>query len=145
MKIRHGTTDDALPLHSLLNAIPELQMDRGVETYPVHWVRSVLKHPKTNLVLIAQDKGRIVGFLIAHLFGDIGQGIINDLYVAPACRRKGLGVKLLRLFEQHCSKRKFNFYNAFVLHKNRKMLGLLQKHGYTAGLSFRVVYKDLGG
>lgn len=56
---------------------------------------------KTRTCLVAEDEGRLVGFLLAGverrpgIFMERVHGLISDVYVRPAYRRRGVGRRLV--------------------------------------------------
>lgn len=144
MHFRKGNVLDIKKLYVLLNSAKELQMDHsvGVVTYPKEWVHDVLAHPKSNLVIIADDNNKIAGFLIAHVLADIKMCILNDLYVSPKFRKKGVGSSLLQQYEAFIKKRKFTFSSAFVHENNSTMHKFMDKHNHKHGAIVKIRYKE---
>ena len=72
--------------------------------------RALIEHPDTSGVqLIAREDGEALGF--ATIFWSYSTlsaraiGVMNDLYVAPQGRGRGLGAELIRACEAECAAR----------------------------------------
>ena len=130
MKIRKGKISDLNELFNLLDSTPELQAHEEGGTYTKKWVKAVLTSKKRNLVLIAEENGKIAGFIIAHYLTDVEESILSDIYVKADYRRKGIATKLLREYERISKKNNIKDVTELVLVTNKKMQQFTEKHGY---------------
>ncbi|QFF99325.1 GNAT family N-acetyltransferase [Psychrobacillus glaciei] len=66
-----------------------------------------------SAIYIAYDKGIAVGFVQLYpFFSSVGMQrafILNDLFVDPACRKKGIGKALMKKAFQFCEEEKARF------------------------------------
>jgi len=101
----------------------------------VKFVREGLTSGK-NFLLAAKDKNKLVGFAYASLFRDFPLevtgtiGVINDVYVLPELRGRGIGRKLV---ERCLSKMKAEGVDAVrltVLTENKAVVELYEKLGF---------------
>lgn len=96
--IRRAEGRDAAPLAALLRALntePGLHPER-ITAQRV--ARDLIADARVTL-LVAESDGLLQGFVSGHPYYDSGASrwgaIMNDLYVAPEARRRGLGRALL--------------------------------------------------
>ena len=143
MKIRKGKTSDLKELYSILNKAPELAVGGVKETYSKQWIKSVLSKNKTNLVLIMEDKREIIGFLISHYLIDVRQAILNDIYVKPNYRDRGVASKLFNEYKKIIRKLGINLITGLVLINNKKIQKFNKKWGFKRGNKFYFYYKRL--
>jgi len=144
MKIRRGKASDLERLYHLLNKTPELAVGEKVKiTYDREWVRNVLSKNRTNLVLIVEENKKIIAFLISHYLLDVKQAILNDIYVKPNYRKKGLASKLFNTYQNIIKKLGINLIIALVLTNNRKIQKFNEKYGFKKGNKFYFYYKKI--
>lgn len=141
MKIRNGNIRDMKDLHHTLNNTFELRGYSGGEAYSKSWIREIISDKKRNIILVAEEGEKIAGFLIAHILA--GKDIfLNDLYVYPTYRRKGIASHLMHALNKISNKLRSNFSMGLVEVKNNKMQNLFKKHNYTKGHTFYYFYKE---
>ncbi len=101
----------------------------------VKYVRSSL-YSSRALLLVAEDKGRVVGFACAHLcmrppvFKVRPFGYIDDAYLIPAYRHKGIVKLFLLEYNRWFKKKKITFVELSVLMKNQIGRNAWKKHGF---------------
>jgi ribosomal protein S18 acetylase RimI-like enzyme len=89
-----------------------------------------------NFLLVARDKNRPIGFAYATIFRDYlvevteSAGVINDLYMLPSFRRKGVGKKLVRECLKRMKMNKVNVIRLTVLRENEAAIKLYEKLGF---------------
>jgi len=81
MNIRRGKLSDTEQILEILNSSPELQANQNEKFYTKNFVKGAINSKDRSIVLIAEDKSRIVGFLIAEIDKDKQYGFINDIFV----------------------------------------------------------------
>jgi ribosomal protein S18 acetylase RimI-like enzyme len=91
---------------------------------------------KRTLLLLAKAEKKIVGFVSATLprepIFELAEsfGIINELYVLPEFRRKGIGKKLLEECSNRIRAEGFKIVRLSVLPKDENAIRLYQKSGF---------------
>ncbi len=141
IEIRNGQTSDLEELYFLLNNGKENRdFDEG-EEYPKKWIKNLILHKKENMVIIAYEDKELVGFLIAHLLKGIRDSILNNIYVKPKYRKKGIASLLLKNYESNAKKRGMKFSAAMSQTENKKIRNFNEKHNYKRGHKFYFYYK----
>lgn len=102
--------------------------------------------------LVAEDDGRVAGFVVYGLRGLIGKDFVEFLVVDEPFRRRGLAVALLRAVEQRLATGRL-FISTEA--DNAPMLALLERDGWTpagqidgineSGHAERFFYRDATG
>ncbi|HII30027.1 hypothetical protein COT48_00380 [Candidatus Woesearchaeota archaeon CG08_land_8_20_14_0_20_47_9] len=142
MRIRKGKPSDAAVLLKLLNA-DELQSGLEDSTYTLEWVNACLTSPNTDLVLVAEEEGQIIGFLIAEIWRKKHFSYLSDIYVRPELRKGGVASALLNKYKAFCNEQDLRFIQCAVLTSNRGMQGWCKAHGFKRGREFYFYGKRL--
>jgi len=141
MKIRKGNISDFDSLFRFLNETPELQAGEEGNTYTKEWVNAVLTDTERDLVLIAEENNKIIGFLMAELWPKKGYSFFSDIFVVPEFRRKGVATKLLGEYEKIVRHQKMNRIMSWVLTNNKKMHNFMKNNGFKKEYSFYLYEK----
>jgi ribosomal protein S18 acetylase RimI-like enzyme len=141
MIIRKGKLSDSDELLKLLNATPELQPSWEGTLYTRNWVRATLGGKKEDLVLIAEENGKIAGFLMAEMWGKKNHSFLDDLFVRAEYRKKKIATKLMDEYERICKKEKLKNIMLLTLTTNRRMQKFIEKRGYKKGNKFYIYEK----
>jgi ribosomal protein S18 acetylase RimI-like enzyme len=143
MKIRKGRPKDTKELLALLNGTPELQGVGEKDSYSPEFVSGTIKSKSRNLVLIAEDQGKIVGLLMAELWKNKKFSFLLDIFVKEEYRNKGTASMLEEEYEKICKKLKIDEINTLVLLDNQKMQKWCSKQNYQQGNKFFYYSKEL--
>lgn len=143
VRIRKGKLSDLKELMTFLNTTPELRSGKEKETYKEFFVKSYLKDTKMNLFLIAEDKGKMIGFLMAELWKGKKNSFISDIFVIPEYRKQRVASKLMNEHQKTCKKLGIVSIIGLVLTNNKKMQKYMKKRGFRKGLKFYFYQKDL--
>ena len=143
LKFRIGKVSDSKILLRMLNSSLELQTNEEGNTYTIDWINDTLKDKKRNLFLIAEEDNKIAGFLIAEIWVNKRYSFINDTYIIPEYRRKGIASDLMKEYEIRCKRLKIKTIIGLVLTTNKKMHKFKEKLGYKRGNSFYLYEKRL--
>ncbi|WP_237217032.1 GNAT family N-acetyltransferase [Falsiroseomonas oryziterrae] len=96
--IRRAVAADAAPFAALLRALNEEPGLAPERITPERVRRDLIEDPRA-IVLVAEEAGEIVGLATAHPSYDSGHSrwgvFLNDLYVAPGSRRRGIARALV--------------------------------------------------
>ena len=102
--------------------------------YPEDEMRYFLDR-RSTIVLIAEDKGRIQGFVIADRFKSRrvshSMGRIITIDVAPEAQEVGIGSLLLASVEQELKRVECDYVSLEVAVDNSKAMRFYKKHGYS--------------
>jgi len=143
MIIRKGKISDLKKLMKFLNETPELSEGIEKETYTKRWVSSCLTDKKMSIVLIAEDKGEIVGFWIAEMWKEREYSFTSDIFVIPEYRTQGVATKLKEEYEKICKKEGIKKILVLALTSNEKMHKFMEKNNYERGSQFYLYDKRL--
>lgn len=133
MKIRRGELRDAKEILRLLNSTPELQGGENEGVYTLDFVKGSIKNKDRELVLVAEEEGKLIGFLTAELWKHKGYSFFVDLFVKPEFRKKGVASQLYSKYESILKKLKIKTITGLVLVTNKRMLKWCKKHGLIIG------------
>lgn len=143
LTIRQGTAEDLEQMlrlyHDYHNGLLEVGMnyDLNEETLP----RVMQNRLRSRLVLtaVAEDgEGSLQGFVFCSILrlapeytcrGEASVGYLNDLYVAPGARGKGLARKLTAYAENWLREQEVSVMELQVLGKNEKAQEFWKKQG----------------
>lgn len=115
------TTSDA-PSDALARVV-----DNGLEAYN-HQVAPSLTEVRPLAASAADADGRLIGGAIGRTWGGCCE--LLELWVAPECRRLGIGSELLTRFEQHARQRGCRSFYLTTL--SYQAPDFYRRHGYGA-------------
>ena len=97
-------------------------------------VRGWGKHTKYFVILVAEANGEIVGFVngmtYRHSIRNKREGFVNNTYVLPEYRRKGIATKLLTSIIKKFKMRNLTMCTLDAYVKNKKAISLWKKMGF---------------
>lgn len=108
------------------------------ETNGDTWVRFVREGltKGTGMLLVAKNRDQTVGFAYSTIFHEFPLEIqepfatINDLYVLPGFREKGIGRRLMNECVERIRAKGFNIIRLNVLREDKAALKLYKKLGF---------------
>ncbi|MFH1899974.1 MAG: GNAT family N-acetyltransferase [Patescibacteria group bacterium] len=95
MNIRKAITSDIDAIHALGSAVEEFSVSNKVVTF---WPKHILlncANSETDLLLIAEEKDEIIGFIIVNNSLVFKKAIVENIFVSPRFREQGAAKKLL--------------------------------------------------
>ena len=143
MQIRKGKISDFKELMEILNSTPQLQDSKDGKSYSRKWVEASIKDEKDNFILIAEERGRLAGFLLSEVWRNKNFSEMVDLYVKPEFRKMGVATMLVKRYEKNCRKYHLNSISALVLASNKRMQKFMKKNGYKKGNIFYFYGKQM--
>ncbi len=142
--IRPATPDDVADVHRLVVALAEYERAPDeVRSTPEHFRRALFPdHGRpTTFCHVAEVDGEVVGIAVWYLTFSTWTGVngiwLEDLFVDPAHRGRGLGQGLLRALAGECVERGFQRLEWWVLDWNTpsiefyRSLGSIPQDGWT--------------
>jgi GNAT superfamily N-acetyltransferase len=109
-------------------------------------VNQQLRGQSPGLLLVARDKGTIVGVALAVYTpsAELGQVMtVNDFFVRPSHRRKGVGRELTNRLIEECKQMKIDEIGLEVLHGNKTASAFWSSVGFGRADRF-LLRKKLG-
>jgi len=141
--IRLANLSDVVEIYEAVNNTPEERDFADGEEYPMCWVKDVIENKDENIVLVYEEDKKLVGFLIAHILASCKDAIMNNLYVKPEYRGKGIATKITKEYETIVRSLGIDFSMSLVHVDNDDMQKLSEKVGYSQGEKCYVYYKWL--
>ena len=97
-------------------------------------IRTFLAHPPFGRLLILEDEGAVAGFAIVTFsfsFEFRGRAaLLDELYVVPSARGRGLGTATLRVVEELCAAEGMTVLQLEVSDANARANALYQRIGF---------------
>lgn len=105
-------------------------------TAPPFYFRWVIRQ---GIVLVAERKGKIAGFLIAERNDKIAYAQLIYLFVHPMYRGKGIGSELMREFLKACRKKGVKYID---VHAQAQTAGFYRRFGFRKEGKFVAMYRE---
>jgi ribosomal protein S18 acetylase RimI-like enzyme len=120
---------------SLSETIAILELGKGEPCFTVagskFWPLSILEdwiNSPTNICIAAKEGNKIIGFALTATHAETRKAHLENLYVIPTERGKGVGTHLMRQVLIRAKKRNMHFVSVVTLNKN--MQGILHHSGF---------------
>lgn len=132
--IRKAEQQDIEPLRELIKGylnfykrpIPE---DTKIEDMIIHFIN----HPEEGCQIIAEEDGRLVGFTTLNTIWSTTRmgnvGLLNDLFVNPSDRKKGIAESLMHQTIKEAKDRNYPIMRLLTAHDNTPAQQLYDKTG----------------
>ncbi|MBU0457357.1 MAG: GNAT family N-acetyltransferase [Nanoarchaeota archaeon] len=140
MKIRTMQKNDLKTVYQLGKSIKELRFTEKIGFWRkknLHkWVKS-----SNDILLVAEDKTQIIGFLLSMVHKHSKSAIIENLYVKKEYRKIGMGRNLVEECLSRLKKKGINDVWAEINQRNRNAINFFKTIGFIKGYTFVVVEK----
>lgn len=139
MTVRPATPDDLADIARLVRALAAYERDpESAVATPDHFARALFPEdtPPAAFCHVAESDGRVVGLALWFLSFSTWTGThgiwLEDLFVEPEHRGRGLGLGLLRTLAGICVERGYQRLEWTVLDWNEPALGFYRRLGAVA-------------
>jgi ribosomal protein S18 acetylase RimI-like enzyme len=89
-----------------------------------------------DVLLVAEAGGDVVGYFLSHHHETTGTAYIENLFVDPPYRRRGIGTELLETGVERIVARGGRYIAALTKTHNEPMQNLLREAGFNEGETF---------
>jgi len=107
--------------------------------WPDFWSKEILEtwfnKPK-NILLVAQGKGQIIGFLVVVVHQSTKKAVLEKLYVRREHQGKGLGSEFLKEGFKELKERKIDHLCLICKKTNQAAIDFLLEHDFRRGYEF---------
>jgi len=133
--IRTATSKDIDEIVRLGNSVGEFQVsDEAVTFWPKQVLIDCMKN-KEAPILVAEENKHIAGFIIANYNPCLKKAIVENIFVKPEYRRKGIGESLLKAVSKNLTRLKCEYICAVVEEDNGAAANLYIKNGFDKGIN----------
>lgn len=135
MTIRPATATDVSSIHNLGKSVAEFNVNDVTVTF---WPKKLLENAILSddvIVLIAEEE-TVVGFIIANYSHGLKKAIIENVFVAPEMRGKGVGDKLLEEMLAALSDKGCEYIATLVPPSAQSAIKLYERAGFSQGETF---------
>jgi ribosomal protein S18 acetylase RimI-like enzyme len=138
MEVEPGTVDDADVVADLWVSLADEQAQYGSHVLAERNRRAIrdeaARHAATDRLFVARDDG-VVGFVTfgveENSYGtDVVKGVVENLYVRPDYRNRGLGSDLLSTAERHLRDCGADVVSLQTMADNEAARRFYRRHGY---------------
>lgn len=141
MNIRKAITSDVDAIHAIGNAVNEFNVSDVVVTFwPKHILHNIIDS-KTDLLLIAEEKDEIVGFIIVNASPIFKKAIVENIFVSPQSREQGVAKKLLDSAMETITLMGYEYVCALM--SDDRAISFYESNGFKKGRNFTWLDKVL--
>jgi len=141
MQVRRATLKDIDEILKIGNYVTEFQVSDEVVTF---WPKAVLidcLKKRINPILVAEENKKIIGFIIVNYNPCFKKAIIENTFVRPEYRGRGVGKELLDTAIKRLKKLGCEYICSLVGEKDSKGITFYIRNGFNKGIS--CVWLDL--
>jgi ribosomal protein S18 acetylase RimI-like enzyme len=132
MNIRRAVPEDTDIIYELGKTVTEFAVTDNTVTF---WPKSILDHAVRSddiVMLVAEDDG-VAGFLIAQYNDGLKKAVIENVYVHPDKRDRGIDDSLLKHALEVLREKGCEFVSTQVPSGVRTAVGLYEQNGFRRG------------
>lgn len=138
IKIRSAKEKDVKDIFDIGNCTEELGFSKK---YPFHErleIKEFIKNNKENIVLVAENENRIIGFCFAKIMARAAGGwcMLDNLAVLKEHRENGAGTLLLNELNKILKKRNVKYIQILEEIHHKKTRDFWKKRGYKETKNF---------
>jgi ribosomal protein S18 acetylase RimI-like enzyme len=136
MIIREATLKDVDSIHKLGENVDEFNTTEEVVTFwPKHILQNCIES-KTDWIMVAEEDGEIIGFTICNNSLVFKKAVIENIFVSPQHRKKGVGKKLLNAIVDKIKSTDCEYIAIFTEDNNDTAIDFYVRNGFTKGKNF---------
>ena len=136
MTIREATIDDLNKIHNLGKTVEEFNVsDEAATFWPKHILRNCIES-KTDWLILAEENNEILGFTIVNNSPVFKKAIIENIFVSPQHRKKGVGKKLLAAAVERIRETDCEYICILTEVDNNTAINFYVSNGFNRGKNF---------
>lgn len=139
MKIRNAKLNEISSLISLAKKTPEVLDTQGWVEPEINFRKSL----KDNLLIIAEENGKIAGFLMGWFHPDKTSAMIVYTIVSKKFRGRGMGGALIKEFIRRCKTKKITYVDVYAPSFNKRSVKFYNKIGFEKGQAWIYFSKEI--
>lgn len=148
MNVRSAAPRDIPQLLALVRRYWEFEQITGFEALRVEMLlQRLLGEPRLGAIWVAEESGRLIGYVVAVSMLSLEHGgvmaEIDELFVLPEARSRGVGAQLLTAAEAGLAARGCVRLQLQLAADNAAARAFYQRHGYLARDGRRLLDKAL--
>jgi len=148
--IRAAAPRDIPQLLSLIRRYWEFEQIADFQALRIEMLlQRLLDEPRLGAAWVAEESGRIAGYLVAAAVLSLEHGglmaEIDELFVLPEQRARGIGAQLLAAAESTLAARGYVRLQLQLGVDNAGAQAFYERHGYCARGGYRLLEKELTG
>ncbi|MDE1871117.1 MAG: GNAT family N-acetyltransferase [Candidatus Micrarchaeota archaeon] len=144
LKIRNMRKSDINAVYKMAVKARELQSSSLGRWYPKIALNVWLKSKGDDLLLVAEENRKVVGFLLCYVHYK-RWSLLDSMVVDPMHRRKGIATALINGASKRLKKLGVVYAQGLVRTNNSRTLKMMKKLGFNRGYDFYIVDKVFYG
>jgi ribosomal protein S18 acetylase RimI-like enzyme len=142
MNIRRANFDDVEAIHELGKSVSEFAVnDETVNFWPKDLLASAVQ--SEDVLALVAEEDQIVGFLIVNYNRSLKKALIENIYVKPEERGKGVGDALLNEMFKQLPEMGCEYVATLVPPDAQGAIDLYERSGFSQGETFIWLDKSL--